>query len=71
VIYDRLSSICKAAIHTGTIKDEGGVVEIALTGFLPKVSGFQNYNINSFEAKNVKKTFVVGKPNSIALELAA
>jgi len=37
MIYDRLSSVCKAAIHCGAMLDEGGLVEIALTGKVEKL----------------------------------
>jgi len=70
MIYDRLSSVCKAAIHCGAMLDEGGLIEVAMTGFIEKVYSFDNFDIVSFDATDVKKSMVIGKPNSIALDLA-
>jgi len=67
MIYDRISSICKAGIHTGVIKEEGGLVEMALSGEVERLYALENNGIFSFEVENAKHTFVVGKPNSIHL----
>jgi hypothetical protein len=70
MIYDRLSSICKAAIHSGAMTDDGGLIEVAMTGFIEKVYSFDNFDIVSFEAVDVKTSMVIGKSNSIHVDLS-
>jgi hypothetical protein len=50
--------------------DDGGLIEVAMTGFLEKVYSFDNFDIVSFEAVDVKKSMVIGKSNSIHVDLS-
>jgi len=47
MIYHRDSSICRAAIHTGCIKDGGGLVQIAFSMPVHKLYSTMSYSIQS------------------------
>jgi len=71
MIYHADSSICRAAIHTGAINNPGGVIEIAIKWKIEKFYASENKGIFSMELNQPSsKTFVVGKPNTIAIQLA-
>lgn len=70
MIYHPDSSICKAAIHAGVLTDQGGQVEIVIMWQMDKLYGSENQIESSLYDRHVSTTFVVGKPNSIALKLS-
>jgi len=71
MIYHKDSSICRAAIHCGALKDAGGLVQIAFSMTVEKLYSSLSFEVQSmYVERPTPRTFVVGKPNSLLLHLA-
>lgn len=69
-IYTSDSAICRAAIHTGVIHDEGGLVEIIRQPGLSEYFATKHNSIDSTPYKAWASSFTVTRPNSLAIKLS-
>jgi len=69
-IYAPDSSICRAAIHAGVLQHFGGLVEVAASWGQDIFTGSVNRDIASSDFTTTTRSFVVIKPNSLAIRLA-
>ena len=69
-IYASESSICRAGIHTGVIQDIGGLVEVVKKPGLNNYQATSNRGITSTPFGNWPFSFVVTKPNALAIKLS-
>jgi hypothetical protein len=69
-IYSLESSICKAAIHAGVLQHFGGLVEVAAAWGQESYEGSVNRDVESADYTTSPRSFVVIKPNSLAIRLA-
>lgn len=70
MIYHKDSSICRAAIHCGAIKDAGGLVQLAFSMTVEKLYSTDSYGVSSMLVERpTPRTFVVGRPNSLLLNV--
>lgn len=70
-VYTIDSSICKAAIHTGIISNEGGNIIVNKTFGQNKFFGSSMRRISSLEAQFMKVGFFISEPTSAHYNLAA
>ena len=66
-VYTTDSSICKAAIHSGVNQNMGGLILFIKTSGISKYEGSINREITSSPYGGWKSSFIITKPNSVAL----
>ena len=69
-IYTSDSSICRAAIHSGVLQNMGGLIQMVKMPGLNRYESSTNRYITSTVYGGWPKSFVVSKPNSIAIKLS-
>ena len=69
-IYTSDSSICKSAIHAGVLQDYGGLVEFIKAPGLLHYESSTNRFITSTNYGGWKSSFLISKPNSLAIMLS-
>lgn len=69
-IYTSDSLICKSAIHAGVLQDYGGLVEFIKAPGLSHYETSTNRYITSTNYGGWKSSFLISKPNSLAIQLS-
>ena len=69
-IYTSDSSICKSAIHAGVLQDYGGLIEFIKAPGLSHYESATNRYITSTNYGGWKSSFVISKPNSLAIKMS-
>lgn len=69
-IYTLDSSICRSAIHAGVLQDYGGLLELIKAPGLSHYESATNRFITSTNYGGWKTSFVISKPNSLAIKLS-
>lgn len=69
-IYTSDSSICKSAIHSGVLQNYGGLIIFIKSSGLGHYESSSNREITSTNYGGWKSSFVISKPNSLAIKLS-